>query len=105
MVPLERVVYVIHGVGSRIERREHLAVGEIVPRDGVAADAGLDVEAVSVQVQQTIREDVATVVAEALRVVHAHVLGVARPVGAGDFDVAVRPVELRHLACHHSKLP
>ena len=90
---------------SRVERLEHLAVGEIVPRDGIALDARLDLKPVGVHVQQTIREYVATVVAEALRVIHAHVLSIARPVWEGDFNVAVRPVELRHLACHHSKLP
>ena len=48
VVPLKCVVHVVQGVVARVERREYLAVGEVIPRGRVAADSRLDFEAVDV---------------------------------------------------------
>ena len=105
VVPLKRVVYVVEIVGARVERREHLAVGESVPLESIALDGRLDLEPVDVRVQHLVREDVAPLVTTALLVVAAHVLGVARAVGEGHVSVIVRPGELGDLLRQHRKLP
>ena len=105
MVPLEGVVYVSQGVGSRVERREHLAIRETVPCDRVAADPRLDLKPVGFQVQQVVREDIAAAVATALLVVATNAFGDSRAIRESDFFVLVGPAEVRRLACHHNKLP
>ena len=102
--PLEGVVDVVHGVGSRVESCQHLPVGERVA-DARPADSGPHLEVVPIVVQQAEGEHVHPAVPKALLVVAARHLRVAFAVVQDEGQIVVRPVKVDDALGEHRELP
>ena len=102
--PLEGVVDVVHGVGSRVESCQHLPVGERVA-DARPADSGPHLEVVPIAVQQAVGEHVRPAVPKALLVVAARHLRVAFAVVQDEGQIVVRPVKVDDALGEHRELP